>query len=92
MAWENGARSQGRPDCGRIEAGARADILLIDLDALNNIPMYDPYSSLAFSAEESDVYLTMCDGKILFENGEFKTLDVEKLRHTAKHTIAHYFD
>ncbi|MBE6612107.1 MAG: amidohydrolase [Ruminococcaceae bacterium] len=92
MAWENGARSQGRPDCGRIKEGARADIILLDLDALNNIPMYDPYASIAFSADSRDVALTMCDGKILYENGEFKTLDVEKLRHTAKHTIAHYFD
>ena len=92
MAWNAGARAQGRPDCGKIEAGARADIILIDLDSINNIPMYDPYYTVAFSAHESDVYLTMCDGKILFENGEYKTIDVEKLRHTAKHTIAHYFD
>lgn len=92
MAWSAGARAQGRYDCGKIEAGARADIILIDLDSLNNIPMYDPYATVAFSAHESDVYLTMCDGKILFENHEYKTIDVEKLRHTAKHTIAHYFD
>ncbi|MBQ8249394.1 MAG: amidohydrolase [Clostridia bacterium] len=92
MAWNAGARAQGRHDCGKIEPGARADIILIDLDSLNNIPMYDPYATVAFSAHESDVYLTMCDGKILFENGEYKTIDVEKLRHTAKHTIAHYFD
>lgn len=92
MAWNSGALSQGRPDCGRIEVGARADIVLFDLDALNNIPMYDPYATIAFSAHDCDVYMTMCDGKILFEDGEYKTLDVEKLRHTAKHTIAHYFD
>ncbi len=92
MAWHSGALSQGRADCGKIEAGARADIVLFDLDALNNIPMYDPYATIAFSAHDCDVYMTMCDGKILFENGEYKTLDVEKLRHTAKHTIAHYFD
>lgn len=92
MAWENGAVSQGRHDCGRIEAGARADIILIDMDSLNNIPMYDPYSTLAFSADSRDVYLTMCDGRILYENGEYKTLDVEKLRADAKYTIAHYFD
>ncbi len=92
MAWESGAIAQSRPDCGKIEVGARADIILIDMDSLNNIPMYDPYSAIAFSADARDVYLTMCDGKILYENGEYKTLDVEKLRHTAKHTIAHYFD
>ncbi len=92
MAWEAGAISQSRPDCGKIEVGARADIILIDLDELNNIPVYDPYAAVAFSADSRDVYLTMCDGKILYENGEYKTLDVEKLRTRAKHTIAHYFD
>ncbi len=92
MAWENGALSQGRTDCGKVEAGAKADIILVDLDALNNIPMYDPYATLCFSAHDTDVCLTMCDGKILFENGEYKTLDVEKLRFEAKNTIAHYFD
>lgn len=92
MAWSSGALAQGRADCGKIEVGARADIVLLDLDALNNIPMYDPYATIAFSAHDCDVYLTMCDGKILFENGEYKTLDVEKLRYSAKHTIAHYFD
>ncbi len=84
MGWENGARAQGRRDCGRIEVGCKADLVLYDLDALNNIPMYDPYATLAFSADGRDVSLTMCDGKILYENGEFKTLDVEKLRHEAK--------
>lgn len=92
MAWENGAVAQGRPDCGKIEVGCRADIILIDLDSLNNIPMYDPYSAIAFSADSRDVSLTMCDGKILFENGEYTTLDVEKLRFMAKHTISHYYD
>lgn len=92
MAWESGATAQGRFDCGKIQVGARADIILIDLDALNNIPMYDPYSSIAFSADNRDICLTMCDGRILYENGEYKTLDVERLRHRAKHTIAHYFD
>lgn len=92
MAWENGAIAQGRPDCGRIEKGYKADIILIDLDSLNNIPVYDPYSAIAFSADSRDVCLTMCDGKILYENGEYTTLDVEKLRYRAKHTIAHYYD
>ena len=92
MATLNGAIAQGRPDCGRIAVGARADIILIDLDSLNNIPMYDPYSTVAFSADNRDVVLTMCDGRILFENGEYKTMDIEKLRARAKYTIAHYFD
>jgi 5-methylthioadenosine/S-adenosylhomocysteine deaminase len=92
LATENGARAQGRANCGRIAEGYRADLALIDTDALNNIPLYDTYSALAYSVRSTDVRMTAVDGKILYLDGEFKTLDVEKLRHTAKHTIAHYFD
>ncbi len=92
MATVNGARAQGRPDCGRIEAGCRADLVLWNLDSVNNIPMYDPYAAVAFSAETSDVTMTMCDGRILFENGEFKTIDLEKMLAEAKPVLAHYFD
>lgn len=92
LATENGAIAQGRRDCGRIEAGYKADIILIDLDSINNIPFVDPASTLAYSAKESDVVLTMCDGKILYENGEYKTIDIESLKSEAKETIEHYYD
>ncbi len=92
LASRSGALAQGRPDCGEIKVGNRADILLLDLDSLNNIPMYDPYSTLAFSADTRDVTLTMCDGKILFDNGSFTTIDVERLKSDAKNLVAHYFD
>ncbi|MBQ8510638.1 MAG: amidohydrolase [Clostridia bacterium] len=92
MAMSGGAIAQGRHDCGVIEEGKRADLVLWDLDAINNIPMAEPYSTLAYSAAYGDVTMTMCDGKILYENGEYKTLDVERLRAEAKPILAHYFD
>ena len=92
MATENGAKAQGRDDCGKLEIGKKADICLIDIDELNNIPMFDPYSALAFSVDPKDVRMTVCDGRVLYEDGEYKTIDVEKLRHEAKYTIEHYFD
>lgn len=54
--------------------------------------MFDPYSALAFSVDPKDVRMTVCDGRVLYEDGEYKTIDVEKLRHEAKYTIEHYFD
>lgn len=92
MASLNGAAAQGRNDCGAVKAGNRADLILIDLDEIGNIPMFNPYSTLAFTANSRDIVMTMCDGRILFENGEYKTLDVEKLRFEAKPILAHYFD
>ncbi|MDD6799314.1 MAG: amidohydrolase [Firmicutes bacterium] len=91
MATENGAASQGRTDCGIIEEGKKADIILVDLDSINNIPMYDPCYTAVYSASAGDVSLTMCDGRILYENGEFLTVDIEKLKSDMRHTCENYF-
>ena len=92
LAQRAGAIAQGRDDCGELKAGNRADLILIDLDAINNIPMYDPYYALAFSVNPDDIRLTVCDGRVLYENGEYKTLDIEKLKAEAKPVLEHYFD
>ena len=47
---------------------------------------------MAYSAAESDVLMTVCDGRILYENGTYTSLDEELLRHDAKRVISHYFD
>lgn len=92
MATVNGAIAQGRGDCGSIEEGKKADIVLLDLDSVHNIPSYDLSYTVAYSANSSDVRLTMVDGKILYENGEFTTLDIERVKYEMKNTVAHYFD
>lgn len=92
LATYNGAKSQGRDDCGKIKVGNRADLVLIDLNALNNQPCFDTYCTLSYSANSSNVLLTMVDGKILYHNGEFKTLDIEKVKYEFADVCEHYFD
>lgn len=92
MATRNGALSQGRPDCGTLEVGARADLILVDLESLNNLPAYDFYGTLVYSAGGADVALTMADGRILYERGEYKTLDVEFVKYEFGRVMARYFD
>ena len=92
IATVNGARAQGRDNCGRIETGYRADAVLIDMDSLHNIPSYGYETTLLYSARSCDVRMTMVDGKILYRDGEFSTIDVEKLKYHAKDVIKHYFD
>lgn len=92
LASRNGALSQGRRDCGLIKAGYRADLVMINMDSVNNIPCYTPSATLCYSAENSDVLMTVCDGKILYENGEFKTIDVEKAKADAKKAFSIYYD
>ena len=92
LATKNGAVSQGRNDCGEIKLGYKADAVLLNLDSVNNIPSYGFYTTLAYSAKSSDVLMTMVDGKILYKDGEYKTIDIEKLKFEAKDVINHYFD
>ena len=79
MATLNGAVLQGRNDCGEIKAGNKADIIAISLDKPHLRPIIDEKSLITYSAQSSDVCMTMVDGKILYENGEYLTLDKEKI-------------
>ena len=92
LATLNGAIAQGRFDCGSIKLGNKADAVLVNLDSVNNIPSYDLYTTIAYSAKSSDVLMTMVDGKVLYKDGEYKTIDIEKLKFEAKDVINHYFD
>lgn len=79
MATVNGAAAQGRYDCGLIKENYKADLAVISLDKPSMYPDYDVINNIVYSAEKSDVILTMVDGEVLYENGEFKTIDVEKI-------------
>ena len=48
------------------------------------VPNVDPMALAVYSAQGSDVVMTMVDGRILYENGEFLTLDAEKILCEAK--------
>ena len=80
MATANGAKAQGRADAGVLCEGACADIILIDLEHINMIPHFDLADAFLFSANASNVCMTMVDGKILYENGVLTTIDEEKLK------------
>ena len=92
LATCNGAISQGRRDCGRVAVGYRADLVLINRRSIHNMPSYDDYAMLAYSADRSDVLLTMVDGRILYRNGEYTSIDEERLISEAREVFAHYFD
>ncbi len=81
MATLNGASLQGRFDTGAIAVGKKADIIAIDLDKPHLIPDYDTPALIVYSAQASDVVMTMVDGRILYEKGEFYTLDKDKIFH-----------
>ena len=84
MATVNGAVIQGRGDTGQLKVGMRADLAAIDLDKPHLYPVLDPLALICYSAQGSDVCMTMVDGRILYENGQFLTIDREQVMHNAK--------
>ena len=78
MATVCGAKAQGRTDCGMLKEGMDADIVLVDFSAPHLIPSHDVPAGLVFSAKGGDVAMTMVRGKILYQNGQFPTLDMGK--------------
>jgi 5-methylthioadenosine/S-adenosylhomocysteine deaminase len=64
---------------GSIEAGKFADIIVVDLSESHQIATRNPYSALVYGANETDVILTMINGDIVFDKGEYGTLDNERI-------------
>ena len=78
MATVHGARALGRDDTGMVAEGYFADLILVDTDAPNMIPCHDPAENLVFSARPANVMMNMARGRIIYENGVFSTVDVER--------------
>ena len=79
MATVNGARALGR-NTGRIEAGRTADLILVDFSAPNLTPCHDEAENLVFSARGSNVVMNMARGRVIYQNGAFLTLDLDKIK------------
>lgn len=73
-----GALAQGRKDCGLLKEGYKADLVVLDISRPNMHPVHDMINNIVYSANSANVILTMADGKVLYDNGEFKTIDIEK--------------
>ena len=80
MATENGARALGISDAvGKIEAGKRADIVLLDMQRLNWCPRHDVVSLLAYATNAAQVDTVLVDGKVLLDGGKLTTIDEERV-------------
>ncbi len=81
MATMGGARALDMEETiGSIEVGKQADLLIVDVDAPNMQPNYDPYATLALSAYPENVQTTIVDGKIVVRDREVQTVDLEAHR------------
>lgn len=80
IATVNGAAAQGRDDCGKVAVGCKADLIAVDLSTVHMCPENDTVNNLVYAASGEDVRLTMVDGKVLYRDGEYTTLDIERIK------------
>ena len=76
MATIDGARAMGmETEIGSLEAGKRADLIVVATDAARQTPMYDPLSHLVYVTRGDDVRTTIVNGRVLMRDRKLLTLD-----------------
>ena len=79
-ATRAGALSQGRDDSGLLAVGMRADLCVLNTDTPQFTPMTSAACNVVYAAQGADIRMTMVDGEVLYRDGEFKTIDIEKVK------------
>lgn len=94
MATVTGSQAQGRSSqCGMLQVGMDADLALIDFSAPHLMPCHNVLNGLLWSAKGGDVAMTMVRGKILYQNGQFPTIDLkEVVQELTTYAIPQLFD
>jgi len=80
MATIGGATAIGLGDeIGSLEKGKRADIIQVAFDDVHHVPTFDVMSHLVYVTDEQDVASVVVDGALLMREGEFLTLDTDRI-------------
>jgi 5-methylthioadenosine/S-adenosylhomocysteine deaminase len=89
MATSGGAKAIGIGDkVGALQVGMRADIIQVAFDDVHFVPTYDVISHLVYVADEQDVASVTVDGRLLMRDGEFLTIDTDRVRREATEIAA----
>ncbi len=71
-------------EIGSLETGKRADLVVIDRDTLNQIPLYNVYSDLVYATKASDVETVVINGRIVMRNRRLLTLNETTIKTEAR--------
>ena len=81
------ARCMGLTNCDVIDVDKKADLIVIDMHRPSMQPINNITKNLVYSGGKDIVKMTMINGKILYDNGEFKNIDIEKIYANAQAVI-----
>jgi len=89
MATEAGASILGFEGIGRIERGFAADLAVFDVDGLEFCGgLVDPFAALLFAGHSHCTTHTICNGRLVVENGRLTGIDEEDLKRAARAAAA----
>ena len=89
MATIAGAEALGiAQETGSIETGKRADIVLLKTNGVRYTPKTDTLNNIVYSGSDHDIYLTMVNGEILYENGVYAFIDAGEVKEKANQYAA----
>jgi 5-methylthioadenosine/S-adenosylhomocysteine deaminase len=84
LSWES--------EIGSIEAGKKADLVIINLKKPHLCPVYNESSHLVYAVKSSDVETVIINGKIIMENRELTTLNIDNVMDTVKKAKSNLLD
>jgi 5-methylthioadenosine/S-adenosylhomocysteine deaminase len=85
LATIGGARAlHMEADIGSLEVGKRADLVVVDLDALHQTPRYNIYSHLVYATKASDVRTVVIEGRVVMRDRRLLTLNEPLIKQRAR--------
>ena len=87
MATIEGAKALSwEKEIGSIEIGKKADLAIINLNKPHLCPLYNEASHLVYATKSADVETVIINGKIVMENRNLTTLNIDKVMEVAEKT------
>src|SRR5437763_1022369 len=71
-------------EIGSLEAGKRADVIIVDMDSLHQTPRYNIYSHLVYATKAADVRTVVIEGRVVMRDRRLLTLDEETIKRDAR--------
>jgi 5-methylthioadenosine/S-adenosylhomocysteine deaminase len=87
LATGMGARAVHLPEIGTLQAGLKADLLVVNVEDAAAVPIFDSssyISHLVYSLGARQVESVWINGKIVVEGGDIQTVDEAEVRHNAQ--------
>ena len=84
LATQAPVAALGFDGSGVLAPGHPADLILMDTTAAHWIPRHDLAAGVVYASHPGDVAYVWADGRLLYRQGEYLTLDVERIRWEAE--------